>query len=149
MMARSLRTLILVLMVLWPAASVLGQNLSFGKWWHTPRVVDRLGLTESEITGLDEAFHQTRLNLIELRAQVQREQVELSYLVEKKALDEPAILQQYQRLEQSRVKLGTERFRFLLTIRKTLGAERFEDLMRLKKMRERGNQRKNAPAEDQ
>jgi hypothetical protein len=64
-------------------------------------------------------------------------------------MDEPAIRQQYQRLEQARVKLGTERFRFLLIIRKTVGSERFEDLMRLKKMRDPMVQRNNPLDKDQ
>ena len=45
-------------------------------------------------------------------------------------------LEQYKRLEQARVKLGIERFHFLLKIREIVGFEGFQKLMAFKKMRQ-------------
>jgi Spy/CpxP family protein refolding chaperone len=113
-----------------------GQQAPSGKWWHVPLVVKRLNLAESQITQLDEAFYKSRLNLIRLKSDLEREQFKLETQIENKTLDENAALEQYHRLENARVKLGAERFRFLLKIREIVGFDRFQKLMAFKKMRE-------------
>jgi Spy/CpxP family protein refolding chaperone len=113
-----------------------GQNMPSGKWWHIPRVVKRLNLSQAQIEQLDQAFRKSRLNLIQLKSDVEREQFELEILIENRTLDEGAALEQYKKLEQARVKLGVERFRFFLKIRKIVGYERFQELMAFKKMRQ-------------
>jgi Spy/CpxP family protein refolding chaperone len=113
-----------------------GQNMPSGKWWHLPRVVKRLNLSEAQIKQLDQAFRKSRLNLIQLKSDVEREQFELETLVENRALDEDAALGQYKKLEQARVKLGVERFQFFLKIRTIVGYEGFQELMAFKKIRE-------------
>lgn len=122
-----------------------GQDVPSGKWWHMPRVVKNLNLAESQIKQLDEAFYTSRLNLIRLKSDLEREQFELETLIENKSLNENAALEQYKKLEQARVKLGIERFRFVLSIRKIVGYQRFQELMafkRLRQQRQRGAQGK-------
>ena len=118
-----------------------GQDVPSGKWWHMPRVVKNLNLSESQITQLDEAFYTSRLNLIRLKSDLEREQFKLETQLENKTLDESAAQEQYRKLEQARVKLGVERFRFLLKIREIIGVERFQKLMAFQKLhrqRQRG-----------
>jgi Spy/CpxP family protein refolding chaperone len=111
-----------------------GQDVPPGKWWHIPRVVKKLNLAETQVTQLDKAFYQSRLNLIQLKSDLEREQFELENRLENKTLDEKAALEQYNRLEQARSKLGLERFRFLLKIREIVGVEGFQELMSFKTM---------------
>jgi len=113
-----------------------GQNMPSGKWWHIPRVVERLNLSEAQVKQLDQAFRKSRLNLIQLKSDVEREQFELETLIENRILDEDATLEQYKKLEKTRVKLGVERFRFFLKIRKIVGYEKFQELMAFKKLRQ-------------
>ena len=74
-------------------------------------------------------------NLINLKSDVEIEQFELETLIEEKTLNEDAALEQYKRLEKARVKLGTERFRFFVEIRKIIGYERFHELLAFNKHR--------------
>jgi Spy/CpxP family protein refolding chaperone len=136
--------IILMAFILAPIAA-LGQDMPAGKWWHMPLVVKKLNLAEPQIAQLDEAFYKSRLNLIRLKSDLEREQFELETLIENKSLNENAALEQYKKLEQARVKLGIERFRFVLSIRKIVGYQRFQELMafkRLRQQRQRGAQGK-------
>jgi Spy/CpxP family protein refolding chaperone len=130
----ALSNMILIAFILAPITA-FGKDMPSGKWWHIPRVVKQLNLDETQIAQLDDAFYKSRLNLIQLKSNLEREQLELERLIENKTLDENAALEQYQKLEQARVKLGVERFRFVLQIRKIVGYERFQELMAFKRLR--------------
>jgi Spy/CpxP family protein refolding chaperone len=127
---------ILMMLFILPPSLALSQDMPHGKWWHIPRVVKELNLTDAEIEQLDEAFYKSRLNLIQLKSNVEREQFELENLIDKKTLNEDASLEQYKKVEKARFKLGNERFRFFVNIRKIVGYERFRELMALKKLRQ-------------
>ena len=53
---------------------------------------------------------------------------ELENLLENKVLDEAAVMEQFKKLERARGNLSTERFNFILGVRKTIGLERFQRL---------------------
>jgi Spy/CpxP family protein refolding chaperone len=129
----ALGRMILIGFILTPIMA-FGQDMPPGKWWHMPRVVKKLNLAEAQVKQLDEAFYKSRLNLIRLKSDLEKEQFELETRLENKTLDENAALEQYKRLEQARVKLGTERFRFLLKIREIVGVEGFQELTAFKTM---------------
>lgn len=119
------------------------QGLPGGKWWRTPRAIQRLNLTDEEIAQLDEAFRDSRRKMIPLKAAVEAEQFELETLMEADTIDEKALTAQYHKLEMARVDLGTERFVFLVKVRKIVGRQRFEELVRFKKAMDQ--RRKNGP----
>ena len=88
----------------------------------------RISLSDEEKSKLDELFLQSRRKLIDLKRDVGRERLEFEYLMEREALDEPAVMKQFDKLEGALNALSTERFRFLLQVRKTVGFERFQKL---------------------
>ena len=135
MLKKAIIAMLLIFFIL-PPTIAFSQDMPHGKWWRFQRVAKRLNLTDNETQQLDEAFHKSRLNLIKLKSDVEREQFELETLIEEKTLNEDAALGQYKRLEKARVKLGTERFRFFVEIRKIVGYERFQELMAFKKLRQ-------------
>ena len=144
MLRNTLRAIVVLIVFCLPAVA-MSQDMPAGKWWHMPLVVKKLNLAEPQIAQLDEAFYKSRLNLIRLKSDLEREQFELETLIENKSLNENAALEQYKKLEQARVKLGIERFRFVLSIRKIVGYQRFQELMafkRLRQQRQRGAQGK-------
>ena len=109
----------------------LGARMPLGKWWHTPRVAEQLNLNGREKEQLDELFIQTRRKMIDLRSAVARERLELSILMDKETMDEDAVKGQFKKLGQARASLATERFYFILAVRKILGAARFQSLKTL------------------
>jgi Spy/CpxP family protein refolding chaperone len=105
-----------------------GQDILPGKWWHVPRLEKQLALSSEEITNLDDLFVNSRRKLIDLKSALQKERFELENLLEKESVDETAVTQQFKKLEKARSNLASERFRFLLEVRKILGLERYQRL---------------------
>lgn len=131
-----------LLVGLW-AGEGFAQEMLSGRWWNNERVVKRLGLTTEEVDALETAFRTTRRNLITLKGKVEVEQFELETLLETPQLDETAAKDQYQRLEAARTALGTERFGFVLEVRRIVGLDRFQKLMQIRRL---AKQRKKQPA---
>ena len=105
-----------------------GQWVPAGKWWRQSRIVEQLGLSPEEQQKLDDLYRDNRRELIRLKGRVEQERFALEELLERKTLDEAAIMDQFRRLEKARSKLAKERFMFLLGVRKIIGFERFEQL---------------------
>ena len=120
--------LTLVLAFLISPAIAMAKHMPGGKWWRNPEVNKRITLGDEEKSKLDELFFQSRRKLIDLKRDVERERLEFEYLMEREALDESAVMKQFDKLEGARNALSTERFRFLLQVRKTVGFERFQKL---------------------
>ncbi len=125
------------LVVLWCLSAVvcLSQDVPTGRWWHLPRVVSRLGLEPQQVRQLDAAYHDSRLKLIDLKSALEKERFKLESLAESRAADAAALMAQYRRMEEARVALGTERFRFFVKIREIVGPERFRQLLELRRKR--------------
>jgi len=117
--------IVLLIMIISPTI-IMAQEMPFGKWWHNPRMFKQLNLTDAEKAKLDEAFRNSRRKLIDLKSNVERERFELGNLLEHQALNEAAVMEQFKKLEKARTNLSTERFSFLLQVRKILGSERFQ-----------------------
>ena len=121
----------------------LAQDMPTGKWWRYPRMAEKLNLSDKEIRGLDEQFLETRRKLIGLKSRVERERFELENLLENETLNEAAVMDQFKRVEKERVNLATERFRFLIQVRKILGFERFLKLKTVYEISRRQKIRRN------
>jgi hypothetical protein len=106
----------------------LSQETVIGKWWYNPMITRRVNLEGQERKLLDEKFLETQRRLIALKNDVEREQFELENLIEKETLNEDAIMGQFRRLEKARQDLSSERFRFLLEVRKIMGLQRFQTI---------------------
>jgi Spy/CpxP family protein refolding chaperone len=157
MLNKVLSGMLLLILVTSPSIAV-AQDLPSGKWWHNPRMSKELNLSEAEKSRLDQEFVNSRRKLIELKSSVERERFELENLLEKEALNEAAVMEQFKKLEKARASLSSERFSFLIKARKILGLERFQRIkmfygkLRHQKMRHNmGNARapKKRPSESE
>jgi len=115
-----------------------GNDLPMGKWWENPEMAKKLNLSDAEKAKLKEAFDKSYRKLIKLKSDVQTQRFELGNLLDKKALDEAAIMQQFTKLEKARTELARERFSFLIGARKILGQERYQTL------KEEGRERRSS-----
>ena len=145
MLRRKIPIAVALLILLVSPALAIGQDLPAGKWWHSDRIEKRLSLSKAEKEALDQAYIDSRRKLIDLKSTMEREQFELETLLEEEALDETALMKQFQRLEGARADLSTERFNFLIQVRKTLGYERFQQIKMLYDMRHRKKSRNGGP----
>jgi Spy/CpxP family protein refolding chaperone len=131
-----------------------GNDLPMGKWWESPEMAKKLNLSDAEKAKLKGAFEESHRKLIKLKSNVETERFELGNLLDKKTLDEAAVMQQFTKLEKGRTELARERFSFLLEVRKVLGQERYQVLKeegrKRRSSRMRGRmERKGPPPHDE
>jgi Spy/CpxP family protein refolding chaperone len=123
--------LVMIMIVLW-AIQALAQSPPSGRWWRSPTVIKALNLTQSEIQQLEDAFENSRRKMIDQKSKVEREQFELSRMMEKRNLDENTIRAQNRKLEKARSDLADAKFAFVIDVRRIIGAGRFQRLLELK-----------------
>ena len=76
-----------------------------GKWWKRPRVVQMLKLTPEQQDKLEEIFARNRKAFVDLKADVEKNQIDVEDLVAKKDSDPKKVSTAIDVLEQSRSKL--------------------------------------------
>lgn len=76
-----------------------------GKWWKRPRVVQMLRLTPEQQEKLEEIFARNRKAFVDLKADVEKNQIDVEELVTKKDADPRKVSAAVDALEQSRMKL--------------------------------------------
>lgn len=109
----------------------VGSAVPRGKWWKMPRLAEELNLTDEEKNQLDDLFLDYRRRLIDLKSPMERGWLELDNILEKEDLDEAAAMEEFEKVKVARSNLATERFRFLLDVRRILGSDRYQRLKAL------------------
>lgn len=99
-----------------------------GKWWHRPEVAQALSITDEEKKSLDDAYLNSARKLIDLKADTEKQMLELESLLAQEGSAPEALMKQFEQVQASRTQLASEHFRFLLESRKILGMERFTQL---------------------
>ena len=99
-----------------------------GRWWNNPEMVQTLSVTSDQQKKMDDIFQQNRLRLIDLNANVQREEVTMEPLMAADTPDEPKILAQIDKIAQARAELEKANARFLLGIRRVLTQDQWKKL---------------------
>lgn len=106
-----------------------GLRLPEGKWWRMPKVAEKLNVTAEEQERLDELFVASERRLIDLRSDVQKQELELKALLDQADLDAPACAAQFDKLLNARSAVARERFSFHVAVRDLLGLERYRVLL--------------------
>ncbi len=98
------------------------------KWWELPSISSRLNLNKQEKDALHNLLIEKRLNLIDLKAKVKKQNFKLQDMIESENLNENAIIKEIELLSKANSELLKTRFTYLLGVRKILGFKRFEVL---------------------
>ncbi|MFZ2447658.1 MAG: hypothetical protein WAW37_14980 [Syntrophobacteraceae bacterium] len=99
-----------------------------GRWWRVPYFSDQLHITEQQKNELDKLFDYNRNRLAELKRQVEQDKSDLTNMLERKDLNETAVVAQMKKLESTRTLLAATNFSYSLELRKLLGHDRFQQL---------------------
>jgi Spy/CpxP family protein refolding chaperone len=99
-----------------------------GMWWKNPMVVQRLTLTPEQTKKMDDIFQQSRLQLIDLKANVEKQQVLLEPMLSANPLDTNKAMAQIDKVAQSRADLEKANAKMLLGIRATLTPDQWTKL---------------------
>jgi Spy/CpxP family protein refolding chaperone len=99
-----------------------------GRWWDNPHLAQQIGLTDDQKTKMDDIFQQHRLQLIDLNATLQKDEVILHPLLQADQLDESKILSQIDAIAQARAELEKANARMLFGLRKVLTPDQWKKL---------------------
>ena len=153
-MSRSVRARAAVLFVTFafalacPAAAQMPEAPP-GKWWKRPRIVQMLNLTGEQQSKLEDIFSRRRREFVDLKADVERRQIDFEELVAKKDSDPKKVSASVEALEQSRLKLHRAATMMFLEQKDVLTAEQWQQVLDRREQwrKERHMERRGAPLE--
>jgi Spy/CpxP family protein refolding chaperone len=99
-----------------------------GMWWKNSRIVERLTLTPEQTKKMDEIFQQSRLQLIDLHANVEKQEVLLDPMLNSNPVDTTRAMAQIDKLAQARADLEKANAKMLLGIRAVLTPDQWTKL---------------------
>ena len=99
-----------------------------GIWWRSPLVVQRLALTADQTKKMDGIFEQSRLQLIDLKANVEKQNAMLEPLLSANPPDTTKALAQIDKVAEARAELEKADAKMLLGIRGVLTPEQWTKL---------------------
>lgn len=102
-----------------------------GGWWNNPEIAQQIGLTDDQKKQMRDIFQQHRLQLIDLNATLEKDEVMLRPLLEADQLDEAKILSQIDAIAQARADLEKANARMLFGIRKVLTPDQWKKVQAL------------------
>ena len=99
-----------------------------GIWWHNPDMIQKLTLTPDQQKHMDDILQQSRLQLIDLRANVEKQEVLMEPMLAANPPDTNKILAQIDRTAQARAELEKANAKMLLGIRNVLTPDQWTKL---------------------
>lgn len=96
-----------------------------GKWWRKPEIVRQLVLSEDQQTRLDQIFRGAANDLIDLRAEVEKQSIALRGELDQRQLNRSAIRAISVRLNDARGKLFEREVMMLVDMRGVLNDEQW------------------------
>ena len=134
----------------WSAASAQAFD---GKWWKNPRVAAQLNLTPEQTGEIEKIFVRSRPRLIDLRADLEKKQLDLQVAMEDKTADRSAVEKKIEALETARASLQKTRALMLLDMKQVLKPDQWNRLVqtqqeRRERMQERIHERRQMMREN-
>jgi len=98
------------------------------KWWKDSAVAEQLNITPDQVKKMDAIFEQSKLQLIDLRADVQKQEVLLEPLLSANPVDTAKASAQIEKVARARADLEVASAKMLLGIRSVLTPEQWTKL---------------------
>ena len=99
-----------------------------GMWWKNPDIIQKLNLTADQQKRMDEIFQQSRLQLIDLKGNVEKQEVMLEPMLSANPPDTNKVLSQIDHVASARAELEKANARMLLSIRGVLSVDQWTKL---------------------
>jgi periplasmic protein CpxP/Spy len=116
-----------------------------GKWWKNSEIVRELGLSDAQINQIEQTFLEQRLKLIDLRAELEKQEARLQPLIEADQPDETKVSAQIDQVLAARGRLEKANAMMMLAIRRVLSVEQWKKLQTIQHGREQMHQRMIGP----
>lgn len=104
-----------------------------GRWWDNPHIAQKLDLTDAQKKQMDDIFFKNRLQLVDLKAALQKDEIRLRPMIGADNPDETKVLAQIDTIAQDRANLEKANARMLFGIRRVLTADQWTKLKALAK----------------
>ena len=114
-------------------------------WWKNSEMVRELNLSQAQVSQIEQIFYQHRLKLIDLHADVEKQEAMLQPLIEADQPDEAKVSAQIDQVLAARGRLEKANAMMMLAIRRVLTVEQWKKLQAIQQERERMQQRMMAP----
>jgi len=105
-----------------------GPGGEHGMWWNKPEVITRLAITPDQQKKMEDIFVQSRVQLIDLHASLEKEQLLLEPLMNASPIDQPKALAQIDKIADTRASLEKTNAKMLLSIRGVLTPDQWTKL---------------------
>jgi periplasmic protein CpxP/Spy len=107
-----------------------------GRWWNNPKIAEKLKLTDDQRKAMDDIFQQHRETLVDLRATVQKAEIEMDPLVRADQPNEAAVMAQIDKVAQARAELEKANARFLFELRGKLTPDQWKQVQEFRQNHE-------------
>jgi Spy/CpxP family protein refolding chaperone len=111
-----------------PGPHVIMHHGPFGAWWKNSDVVKELQLTDAQVKQIEQTFLDYRLKLIDLRADVERQETKLQPLLEADQPNEQQVSSQVDAVLAARAKLEKTSTMMMLAVRHVLSVDQWKKL---------------------
>jgi Spy/CpxP family protein refolding chaperone len=118
-----------------------------GIWWHNPDLVQKLTLTPDQQKRMDDILQQSRLQLVDLRANVEKQELLMEPMLAANPPDTNKILAQIDHTAQARAELEKANAKMLLGIRNVLTPDQWTKLQTERRTRMRRDDMPGGPGE--
>jgi Spy/CpxP family protein refolding chaperone len=107
----------------------------FGAWWKNSEVVKELQLSDAQVKQIEQTFLDYRLKLIDLRADVERQETKLQPLLEADQPNEQQVSSQVDAVVAARGRLEKTNTMMMLAIRRVLTVDQWKKLQSIEHRR--------------
>lgn len=114
------RVLLLAFALIVATSAFAQQGLPPGKWWRRPEIVQQLNLAEEQQNKLETIFRTASTDLIDLRGEVEKQNIALRGDLDQSQLDRAAIRRDAQKLSEARGRLFERELQMLVDMRGVL-----------------------------
>jgi periplasmic protein CpxP/Spy len=99
-----------------------------GKWWKDSGLMKRIGVSDDQVTKIEKIFQDHRLQLIDLHADLEKQEAIMEPLVEADQPVESQVAAQIDKVAQARANLEKSDAMMLLAIRRVLTLDQWKKL---------------------
>jgi len=117
----------------YPGPGGWGSRFHTFKWWERSEVVQRLKLSDQQVSQIKEIYSDAAKKSIDLRAEFEKQSLELEQLLDRDTLDEDQIAKQVDAVQAARAALAKNHILTRVKIAKVLSPEQREQLETIKK----------------
>jgi len=116
-----------------------------GAWWKNSEIARKLELSDAQVARIEKTFLEYRLQLVDFRAALDKEELKLQPLLDAERPDEAKVGAQLDAIIAARGKLDKANALMLLAIRRALSQDQWRKLQLLQQEREAGRGRPGEP----